>query len=522
MKDSKIDCSRYILPEKMAKQHIVDTLGLYFSVLETDSTNERVSLIDSFAWGLYESNLIALRFENSDIRIWQSDGLFDSDQAYLIHSDNPEAKFWWDFEATPERAMLEKIIGLRALMTMSECVLTIDNFNLQNSNGKTLIFFQLIAIYRKESDQIPLSLQAQLTPITGYQKEYDQAVELLEDLGGFEPSLNPVDSLLGALGVTPEPYTVKPDLSIEAFMPARAAANSIISQLIEKQRLTEPGVIDDIDTEFVHHFRVSLRMTRAAVAQLKVVYPEQDVVMLKERFGKLGRETNHLRDLDVLILDKPRYLSLLPASLSDGLLPMFDDFERERVAEVKRIASWLTSAAYRTEISELQALFEKSYPARETEWSEKPSIVLAVNRIMKRYKAIRKAALKISNDTPDEAIHSIRIDCKKLRYLLYFFGSLFDKKQLQTATKQLKLLQDKLGIFNDLTVQGQYLENYLQETEHREKKDIYLIAALGGLIATLHAMQLIERQNCISELHAFSSETNQQLFTHAFSCEGIC
>lgn len=521
MNESKTASSRYILPEKMAKKDIVDVLETQFVVEATEGVSENVALVDSFEWGLYKSDLIAFRYDNNDIAVWHAEELFDPDQASLIHSDNPQARFWWDFAATPERTLLEKILGLRALLTMSAGVLTIDEFNLQDDNGKTLVFCQLVCFHRGESSHIPLLTQVKLEPVTGYSEEYEQAVELLEKMGGFKPRLNPADSLLSAIGVTPDPYSVKPDLSIEASMPARAAANSIISQMIEKQRLTEQGIIDDVDTEFLHHFRVALRMTRAAVAQLKEVYPEHDVLMLKERFGKLGRETNHLRDLDVFILDKPRYLTLLPESLSDGLLPMFDDFEQDRENEVKRIAAWLSGDAYKQEMEELENLFKKGYSAGETEWSERPSIELAINKITKRYRKIQKAALKINNDTPDSAIHSIRIDGKKLRYLLYFFGGLFDQKKIKRAGKQLKRLQDKLGLFNDLTVQRAYLEAYLDEIEHKESKDINLIAALGGLIATLYRMQKTERENCINELHVFSNEKNTHLFTEAFAAEGL-
>lgn len=518
MNNSSNHCARYILPERISRKDILEALNLDYAVEEAGGINENVALVDSFAWGLYTNDYTGFRYENNDIAIWHSEELFDPDQAMTVHSDNPQAKFWWDFEATTERTLLEKILGLRALQTMSEGLLTVEEFNLQDANGKTLVFLQLVLFHRIAAST-PLLTQVKLTPVTGYNEEYEQAKELVEKLGGFEPRLGPVDSLLSAIGVTPVPYSVKPDLSIDPSMPARAAANSIISQMIEKQRLTEQGVIDDIDTEFLHHFRVALRMTRAAIAQLKEVYPEQDVLRLKERFGNLGRETNHLRDLDVFILDKPRYLKLLPDSLSAGLLPMFDDFEQEREKEVKRIGSWLSSDKYLSEMQELEDLFKRGYSACETEWSERPSIELAISKITKRYKKIQKAALRITDDTPDSAIHSIRIDCKKLRYLLYFFGSLFDEKKTKVAAKQLKRLQDKLGLFNDLTVQGAYLETYLDQIEHKEKKDIKLIAALGGLIATLHGMQKIERKNCINELHVFSNEKNTQLFSQAFTAQ---
>jgi len=286
--------------------------------------------------------------------------------------------------------------------------------------------------------------------------------------------------------------------------------------MLEKQRLTENGIIKDIDTEFLHHFRVALRMVRAAVAQLKVVFPEQDVIMLKDRFGALARNTNLLRDLDVFIMEKDYYLGLIPKSLSSGLLPMFDDFEKNRTSEVKRIAKWLSSKAYEKEITELQSLFKNGYCAIETQWSEVPSIELAVNRIQKRYKDIQKSAAIITADTPDRDIHSIRIDCKKLRYLLYFFDGLFDKKQQKITVEHLKSLQDKLGLFNDLTVQGEFLETYLDKIEHKSKKDIMLIAALGGLISALHSKQVQERKHCIEELSIFSNEQNRQLFKTTF------
>ena len=45
--------------------------------------------------------------------------------------------------------------------------------------------------------------------------------------------------------------------------------------------------------------------------------------------------------------------------------------------------------------------------------------------------------------------------------MLYFFNSLFDKKKVKKAICQLKVLQDVLGIFNDLCVQTEFLQDYL-------------------------------------------------------------
>lgn len=516
MKTSKTNQAHYLLPDKLTKKLFLDTLESKFNIKQVENTTENISILDSFEWGLYSKKLMAVRHKDQSISLWNESDLFDDELSLDIEDINAQSKFWWDFPDSQAKEILKPILDLRALYSIFKGVLKIERLNLQNDDGKTLVFCQLISICDSERPRVPIMRKIRISSVTGYSKEYNLAVQTLLELEAFEPSLAPLDSLYGAIGISPRLYTVKPQLNFPPTMPARTAASSIVSTMIEKQRLTEQGIIKDIDTEFLHHYRVAIRMVRAAIAQLKEVFPPQDVPILKKRFGDLARETNYLRDIDVFILDKSRYMNLLPESMRNDLLPMYNDFEKNRQTESKRISRWIGSRVYRQEIEELQALFENGYSAVETTWSEKPTIELAVNKIRKTYKKIYKAAIKITNSTPDDDIHSIRIDCKKLRYLLYFFGSEFNNKKLKVVLKHLKLLQDKLGIFNDLTVQGEFLRNYLNQLEHKPKKDIMLIASLGGLISILYTMQMQERDKCIQELAVFSNKENQQLFQKTF------
>ncbi len=518
MKTSKITESRYLLPDSLTKKLFLETLSSRFCVKPVDIKTEKFSFLESFEWGLYLNKMIAVRHDDQSISLWHEKALFDDEAALDINDINARSKFWWDFPDCEAKDRLKPILNLRALYPIFTGTLKIEQLNLQNDEGKILVFGQLISVFRPEQPRTPIIRQVIISPVTGYNKEYELADQLITQLGGFKPSLKPLDSLLGALGITPKPYTVKPQIKLPVDLPARTAVSSIITTMIEKQRLTEAGIIKDIDSEFLHHFRVAIRMVRAAIAQLKEVFPPQDVVSLKQRFGDLARETNKLRDLDVFILDKERYMNLLPESMREDLLPMFEDFEKNRLAEAKRISRWINSRAYRQEMDELEALFSHGYSAVETTWSEKANIELAVTKLHKTYKKIYKAAIKITHDTPDEKIHSIRIDCKKLRYLLYFFGNEFKPKKVKIFSKHLKSLQDKLGIFNDLTVQGEFLRNYLIQMEHQPHKDIMLIASLGGLISTLYIMQVQERERCIEELALFSSNSNRQLFSDTFIC----
>ena len=520
MKTSQLNDTHYLLPDTITKTTFLDSLAENFTVKVAKATQEKITILDSFEWGIYQKNMLAIRHEDYAIRVYNENALFDRDLALSVEKAPARAKFWWELPESEVRDFMTTTLGLRALIPVFNGSLRYEQVNLQDEQGKILVFCELISVFSADKTRTPLVRQVSLTPVTGYQEYYEQALATITNIGAFTPTLSPLNSLLRAIGVSPRPYNVKPKLSLSAHAPARSSVSSIITTMIEKQRMTENGIIKDIDTEFLHHFRVALRMVRAAIAQLKEVFPQQDVIELKQRFDTIGRETNLLRDLDVFILDKERYINLLPASLQEGLLPMFTNFEQDRAKEVKRISRWLSSRAYKNDIEQLQSLFEHGYSALETEWSEKPTIDLAVIKIQKRYKKIQKAAAKITEDTPDEAIHSIRIDCKKLRYLLYFFGNLFNKKQVKIAGKYLKKLQDTLGIFNDLTVQGEFLEGYLDKVEHRAKKDVLLIASLGGLITSLHDLHLQERENCIRALAVFSSKENRSLFKDTFVVPG--
>ena len=196
MNSSINHCARYILPERVSRQEILEALNLDYAVQEAARLNENVVLVDSFAWGLYTNGYMGFRLENNDIAIWQSDELFDPDQVMTAHSDDPQARFWWDFEATAERTLLEKVLGLRALQAVSEVALSVEEYDLQDANGKTQVFLQLVLFRRSASAHTPQLTQIKLTPVTGYDAEFARACELVEKLGGFEPRLGPIDSLL--------------------------------------------------------------------------------------------------------------------------------------------------------------------------------------------------------------------------------------------------------------------------------------------------------------------------------------
>src|SRR5690606_30816838 len=104
------------------------------------------------------------------------------------------------------------------------------------------------------------------------------------------------------------------------------------------------------------------------------------------------------------------------------------------------------------------------------------------------HKKICRYGAEIDEHTPDEQIHELRIEGKKLRYLLDFFSELFAAEQVKPQLKALKRLQTILGDFNDYGVQQEFLLQQLKANTPPEQ-----VAAVNGLVALLYNQQLAAR-----------------------------
>ena len=116
---------------------------------------------------------------------------------------------------------------------------------------------------------------------------------------------------LAAIGKEPGDYSSKLSFSLQPEMTAREATRTILQFLSCVIKKNEQGVISDIDTEFLHDFRVAIRRTRSALSQIRGVLPKNVRDQFKADFSALQKSSNHLRDLDVYLLNKTKYQQML-------------------------------------------------------------------------------------------------------------------------------------------------------------------------------------------------------------------
>src|SRR5207245_11165188 len=128
-----------------------------------------------------------------------------------------------------------------------------------------------------------------LTAVRGYQGQADRIARCLAAQPGVCPGALPLDAVLATAGHAPGEYTNKVDVELSAAMPARMALAAVLLRLLDTLEANVAGTIRDIDTEFLHDLRVSVRRTRTALKLGADLLPDGLAEEYQPAFKWLGR-----------------------------------------------------------------------------------------------------------------------------------------------------------------------------------------------------------------------------------------
>jgi CHAD domain-containing protein len=345
------------------------------------------------------------------------------------------------------------------------------------------------------------------TPLRGYADELALMEKALM-ADGFAAYDQP--DCFALLGIRRELYESKPAIALEENALVFDSAGTIVRTFLGVARKNEPGIIDDLDTEFIHDYRVSLRRVRSLLSLFKGVYADGDTRRMKTELADIMKQTNRLRDLDVYLLGRDGYYAMVPETMHAGLDLMFDVIAAERQEALEQVRALFRSTEYGPRMKALSGPMGKGTVADE------PTLHYARRLILKRYRKVVAIGQTIDAETPDATVHELRIQCKKLRYLMEFFQPLFPANAVKPLVKSLKGLQDVLGRFNDYAVQRQSLAVFAGQHPMRGKKGLKLAESIGALVATLYQLQLQARGEVETGLAGFANTQTRKRFEKVF------
>ncbi len=505
---------KFELPDGYDGSQLMRELNQDYGIKKEASRDAGFVIYDTFDWRLFNRSFFLYSSGNKLFlrKLFQTE---------IVHSHEFSAlpAFIEDFPAGGLKAALAPIIKARALLRLVEVYGRSTRYRILNPDKKTvvrLIYEEFRPSPKKDAPR--LATHFGVEPVKGYPKYYRHLTQRLQQ-AGFK--INREDIYFQALesvAKKPGDYSAKINLKLDPALHSEEATKVILCFLWQIIKINEVYLARDIDTEFLHDFRVAIRRTRSALGQIKDVFPPQTTERFKKDFAFAGKLSNRLRDLDVYLLKQNTYKAMLPAALRDDIDPFFAYLREKRSRVFQEVIRGLASKAYRQIVKDWEVFLKSPPDDLPAAANARVSIaVLARKRVFKRYRMIIKNSPQILANTDDAAMHVLRIECKKLRYLMEFFASLFPRAKMNALIGQLRKLQDNLGDFHDICVQQEYLLNISTELPIIDRQSKKALVAIGSLIETLTGEKKIIKDAFAETFTEFASPENGRLFRKLFT-----
>lgn len=409
--------------------------------------------------------------------------------------------------------LLQDIIDIRCLTETITGTFSTKDVNVTNSDGKTVAKGHMTQyiVSDKEFSLMNISClrryESDLTKIKKSIKELDHP---LNELGFF-------DQIVRYFTKNIDLYSNKTITALEPHAPIETSVVKLLKHQLDIMLANEPYIINAPDTEFLHDFRVAVRRTRSAISQMKDIFTDEVLTEFKTGFSEIGNATNEIRDLDVYTLNMDSYRSMLPERLRQDL----NSFQRllktkHRQAE-KILDTFLRSERYLEFMDSWRKFLNETYSSSLGKEAGAETISVASNSIYRLYKKILKKSHLLTKDSKPQLMHSIRIECKKLRYQMEFYRSLFPAEMMNSAVTELKKLQDCLGEYNDSEVQTDMIFRFVEEMSVGKNHDPRSSLAMGALIESLDSKRLKHIEEFEGVFAHFLRAENRKKFEKLFN-----
>jgi CHAD domain-containing protein len=485
-----------------------------FRLSPVDSRHEKQVFYDTFDWHAFEKNFAVVKKKNALFLLSLDSGI---ETESTIFPGYPPSFFSSDLPQGPLREQLSAVSQIRAFLKQCTIDTSVRSYRIMDDNEKTIGYLtsESLTVIDK-SGRKPLAPLLSLRPFKGYQDETDAFRKLLSRHIVVEESMGFMDvfrSIMQAAGQQVQGYSSKIRLQLDPEAPVHESMRTLLQWTLSIMKANEEGIRNNTDTEYLHDYRVAVRRTRSVMKLIRGVFDPDETAPFLDGFRELGKKSNVLRDCDVYLLRQHTCFGFLPPFLKPGLEQFFAEIERSRKASHRSFCRHLASESYDRFLHDWER-FVLNDTLTNPDKAPKASlstITIAGSSIRKAWKKVIRYGRLIGPEATDRELHELRIDCKKLRYLLEFFASLYPQKTIVPIIRQLKELQENLGSFVDYSVQIMFLQERLQSVPETSGNHQYP-ASIGGLVSVLFMKKEETRAHFTKIFRAFDQESSRRMF----------
>jgi CHAD domain-containing protein len=510
--------SDYLPPDGMTLEAAHASLLARLDAAERPAREIDRTFYDTFDGLLHAGNLSVVREGGRLALIEPGSG---AERAGMTTTEPAQPVLAVQLAPGPLRDALLSVIDVRALLPLVQVRSQVRPLDVLDDEGKTVVRMRLEEPALFSFNGRPTALRPRLTlaVVRGYDNALTRVRHTLEHELGFRPAdQRLVDEAVRAAGRAPAGTSSKIDVALSVQQRADVATAAVLRGLLEVMKANVEGTIADIDSEFLHDYRVAVRRSRAVQKELKGVFPPAALARFRKEFRWLQAITGDARDLDVYVLEFDQYRAMVPEAMRGDLEPLLGVLREKRlVARQKMVRALQSDRAdrlYAQWASFLGAL--ESAPQEDRPDAARPIGEVSGERIAKVYERMVKMGDAIDSSSPPEDYHDLRKQGKELRYLIELFGApLYPSEVIKPMVKSLKALQDALGRHQDREVQVATLRSLSDEVSGLPG-GIAALMAMGVLVEHLGEDERAARAEFAEHFGEFASESQRELVKDTF------
>lgn len=450
--------SAYVVRGEVSAEAITRSLQALLSARHCPIARQRHTVLDTFDGRVRRAGARLTRggVNGRTTMAWQPRG---GGGHLAVRLEQPVG-FAWDFPHGPFRQAVARVVGPRRLLALADREQAGSLLEVVDDRGKT------VARLRIESSRVrlpqsrdawqPLPTVVTLTVLRGYEDVFTRLVPVIESRPGLEPCPGGLDGLtLRQLVLSERGNVSLPRVDLASSVRADVGAREIHRALLGILVANEPGLRANLDTEFLHDFRVAVRRTRSLLGQIREVFPSDVTAHFATGFSWLGGVTGPLRDLDVLVLALNEDRGDDPTGDLEAVMGFLRQSQQQ---EHNRLVEALDGERYQRLLSEWEAFLERPTPDEQAPGNAGRTLSEVVSRRAWRLsRRIARSAGTITEHAEAPRLHEVRIAAKKLRYLIDVTPAFYAATDLERILSALKKLQRVLGDFNDAHLQAERL-----------------------------------------------------------------
>jgi CHAD domain-containing protein len=245
------------------------------------------------------------------------------------------------------------------------------------------------------------------------------------------------------------------------------AGRKVLREQFIRMLQHEAGSRTGVDIEDVHQMRVAIRQQRSALRLLATYYKPKAIAPYRQGLKYVMDALGEVRDLDVMVRDLRAFEGVVGTEQAGAFQEVIDSLENRRGAAREDLVRVLDSKRYRRFVKDYAEFLQTPGAGAQPVSTDEIGPV-EVRHVLPPLIYAHVAAVRAYDGHIEEAemvtLHALRIEFKRLRYVVSLFAGVLGK-EIEGFIDELKKAQDLLGRLNDIEIARAFLVDLMDDLE---------------------------------------------------------